>query len=224
MPPGSNITVEISTNYAAIGHCYTCQPDRYYPQPLVQLAQQWTALPADFLTAHRPYDINSGWTPAPATSQAGVPNAPVFNVTPQTISTGLLLFMAALKSEDFRNWIGSDNVKWLQNQGHDALVKKAEVREFLALARPFTSPAPHSWQSLFFPVAVDGTVQQARLFVKRDRKQGNKQDGKGGEDTRFVVEVDLSQLGELQMDGFVRKRENEVQFDMMIRSLTPLSE
>jgi hypothetical protein len=62
-----------------------------------------------------------------------------------------------------------------------------------------------------------------RLFVKRDRKQqGANQQEKKSDDTRFVVEVDLTQLGELQLDGFVRKQEKDVQFDLVLRSLTPL--
>ena len=36
------------------------------------------------------------------------------------------------------------------------------------------------------------------------------------------MEVDLTQLGEMQMDGFVRRQESGVQFDLIIRSLQPL--
>ena len=66
-------------------------------------------------------------------------------------------------------------------------------------------------------------MQQVRLFVKRDRKNQPGSPQEKSEDTRFVLEVDLSQLGELQLDGFVRTQPREVQFDMVIRSLLPLS-
>jgi hypothetical protein len=76
----------------------------------------------------------------------------------------------------------------------------------------------------FFPIAVASELQQTRLFVKRDRKQ-KENNGilSNEENTRFVLEMDLSQLGEIQMDGFVRNQNNKVQFDLIIRSLTKLS-
>ncbi len=145
-----------------------------------------------------------------------------YRAATQNIPVGLMLFMAALRGGDFGNWLGENNAKWLENQGQDALVKKADG-EFTLLARQFTETQPQHWQPLFFPVAVGGELQQARLFVKRDRKESGGKSAKKNDDTRFVVEMELSQLGEMQMDGFVRKSGADVQFDLVIRSLTPLS-
>src|SRR5690606_24994642 len=75
---------------------------------------------------------------------------------------------------------------------------------------------------LFFPVAVDGHWEQVRMFLKRDRRQNKKLSGKADDDTRFIVEMSLSQLGELQLDGFVHREAQQVQFDLFIRSLSPL--
>src|SRR5262249_48602141 len=112
------------------------------------------------------------------------------------------------------------NADWLDNQGHSALLRKAGD-EFTLLARQFTEAAPNHWQALFFPVATGNEWQQVRMFVKRDRKPLGKR-AKGDEDTRFIVEVSLSHMGELQMDGFVRRQDKAVQFDLYIRSLIPL--
>ncbi|NBX04244.1 MAG: hypothetical protein EBR02_09365 [Alphaproteobacteria bacterium] len=102
-----------------------------------------------------------------------------------------------------------------------ALLDKASG-EFSALARQFTAPAPGGWQTLFFPIAVDGQLQQVRMFTKRDRKKDSEGNPKPEDDTRFVIEMELSQLGEMQMDGFVRRKPENMQFDLVIRSLTPL--
>lgn len=135
-----------------------------------------------------------------------------------------MAFLAAMKNTDFRSWLGKDNARWLDESGQEGLMKKA-VGEFMSMARQFSEAQPHHWQPLFFPVAVEGQIQQLRLFVKRDRKekQGNEASDKT-EETRFVLEVDLSQLGELQMDGFIRAKDKTLQFDLMIRSHTPLSQ
>jgi len=135
----------------------------------------------------------------------------------------LLLFASALKTGDFREWLGRGNARWLEQNGHENLLKKAEG-EFLSLARQFVDVPPQSWQSLFFPIAVDGQLQQVRLFTKRDRKEQETGDEKHSEeDTRFVLEMELTNLGQMQMDGFVRRNFDKTQFDLIIRSHAPLS-
>lgn len=143
--------------------------------------------------------------------------------SPASFPAALLGFAVALKNGDFREWLGRANAKWLEENGHETLLKKAEG-EFLSLSRQFVDAPQNSWQSLFFPVAVEGVLQQARLFVKRDKKEktvdGEK---KTEEDTRFVVEMDLTNLGQMQMDGFVRRNAQKTQFDLIIRSHQALS-
>lgn len=221
LPSASKVTFEVvslSTPAEQAGKA-TAQP-----APLTQLARQWTSLQQiTTLLAARPMTAD-----APSFALGNMPWLSGTNpgaalpISAQNMPVGLVLFVSALRGGDFGNWLGSDNIKWLREAGHDSLIRKAEG-EFLSMGRQFTEAQPGHWQPLFFPVAVHGEVQQARLFVKRDRKQGkNQQGGKESEDTRFVVEVDLSQLGEMQMDGFVRKQEKEVHFDLVIRSLMAL--
>ena len=150
--------------------------------------------------------------------------------------TALLNFAAALKTGNFQEWLGQKNAKWLVDNGHENLLKKASS-EFASLSRQFTNSTPQTpanstqsqhWQSLFFPIAVDGQLQQARLFVKRDKEQQQGNNGqKTEEDTRFVLEMDLTHTGQMQMDGFVRRSNNSgagnTQFDLVIRSHQPIS-
>ena len=195
------------------------------PAPLTELAQQWSSIQQIFtLLAGRPtatgLDSPAPFNDTPSTYTATAHATPA-NTPAPSISTALLTFLSALRKNDFDNWLGADNIRLLQSQGHDDLLKKAQA-EFSQLGRQLTQSQPGHWQPLFFPVAVDGNIQQLRLFIKRDRKQSNTQDTKKQEDTRFVIEVDLTQLGELQMDGFVRTQDKELQFDMVIRSLSGL--
>jgi len=221
IPLGSNVTFQITTVSPPVTSDI---PANSKPAPLLELAQQWTSLQRIF--------TQLGSMPTPtgleglllAPSAQSHPGGLVPEVTGQAISNGLLLFIAAMRGGNFRSWLGEDNARWLDDHGNMNLQKKAEA-EFVGLSRHYAEATSHHWQPLFFPVAVDGILQQVRLFVKRDRKQqgANPADPKADEDTRFVVEVDLTQLGELQMDGFIRKQEKSLQFDMIIRSLTPLT-
>lgn len=191
-------------------------PQTTAPAPIAEIARQWDSLQqiAQLLPAQS----------VPMLLAA----SPGAAVTPREISSGLLFFVVALKGGNFRNWLGNDNVQWLQNNGHEALVKKAEA-EFTGMSRAFTeAPVPgqpqQPWQTLIFPFAAYGAWQQARIFVKRDREPEKKQAGKKQGDTRFIVELTLTQLGEMQMDGFVRRKKETTEFDLFIRSHTPLSQ
>lgn len=198
------------------------------PAPLTQLARSAGALSNIFTllsglgTADALSFVNQN-IPTIGQSPTGVNNAESQS-TSHNLMASMLTFTAALRSGDFRQWLGRGNAKWLENNGHENLLKKAEG-EFLSLARQFVDTPARGWQSLFFPIAVAGELQQTRLFVKRDRKQ--KESGgrlANEEDTRFVLEMDLSQLGEMQMDGFVRNNNKNIQFDLIIRSNTALSQ
>ncbi|MCE2926784.1 MAG: hypothetical protein LW823_03960 [Rickettsiales bacterium] len=141
--------------------------------------------------------------------------------TPQQMMAGLIFFVSALKGGDFRDWLGHDSADWLIRNGHESLLKRAEG-EFITIARHYTDAPTQSWNMLLFPFMFQGEIHQVRLFTKRDKKEGKSQQGKQQGDTRFVIELDLTQLGEMQLDGFVRKEEEKLEFDLMVRSLMPL--
>lgn len=231
LPIGSNVTFEIEQiktpdilEKTSNQQLVTSNP--LAPTPLTHLARTPGALSNIFTllsglqTSGALNFINNN---IPTIGQQATIQNPSAQNEQHNIFTPLFKFAAALKSGDFREWLGKANSKWLEDNGHENLLKKAEG-EFMSLARQFVDAPPRGWQSLFFPIAVAGELQQTRLFVKRDRKQKeNNGTYSNEENTRFVLEMDLSQLGEMQMDGFVRNQNNKVQFDLIIRSLTKLS-
>lgn len=133
----------------------------------------------------------------------------------------VLSYVSAIKTGNFRDWLGRGNIAALEDKGYGALIRKAEG-EFLSIARQFNEPQQGQWQSLFFPVAVAGEVPQVRAFIKREKKKNEQDKPTGEEDTRFILEMELSQLGELQMDGLVKRKDDQLKFDLIIRSHEPL--
>lgn len=195
------------------------------PAPITELAQQWNSLQQVVTLL-----AGSGSAPGLDALLASIPgslpvagrtaNSAAPPLTAQSITSSLFVFLSALQNGDLTRWLGADAVRQLRDQGHDDVLKKLQS-EFTGLTKQFTQNPENHWQPLFFPLIVEGNVQQVRIFTKRDRKQGASADRKE-EDTRFVIELDLSQLGELQMDGFVRRQGKEINFDMVIRSLSGL--
>jgi hypothetical protein len=58
-------------------------------------------------------------------------------------------------------------------------------------------------------------VRPLRLYLKRREKSRR---NAAGESARFVLEFELSRLGALQLDGFVRPR----RFDLLLRTKSPM--
>lgn len=196
------------------------QPISTQPAPLLELATGWTSLQQLLDVLANRFGLTAG-LPLSIPGLYTAPQAqPAF--TPRDVGPGILLFLSMLRGGDLREWLGTTNAEWLEKNGYGNLLKKAQ-NEFASLGAQYAEPKASGWQALFFPVAVDGMLQQVRLFTKRDRKQRQPGEPEKPDDTRFVLELDLTQLGELQLDGFVRKHPREVQFDMVIRSLLPLS-
>ncbi len=77
------------------------------------------------------------------------------------------------------------------------------------------------WRLFFIPIHDGDQLQQLRLFLRNGGQDGDGGPGQDDEDpTRFVVEVEMSHLGDLQLDGLVREK----RLDLILRSRAPLPE
>ena len=73
------------------------------------------------------------------------------------------------------------------------------------------------WRIFTLPVLDEGAVQPIRLYLRAgDDANGNWSEERGA---RFVVDLDLSRLGPLQLDGLVRRG----RFDLVLRSHIPVT-
>lgn len=179
------------------------------PASLAELSNQWNSLKeaAAILSQYNPAIAQQILTQA--IPQPG----------PQMAAT-TLFFLSALRGGDVKQWLGKQAVEILENMNRGDLLQKLSS-EFTMLRQFFTdSPAPN-WQAAFVPVMDGQELQQARLYIKKQPPEQSSKDGGG---TRFIMEVELSHLGTLQLDGFVRKQQQSTLFDLVLRSHIPLSE
>lgn len=136
----------------------------------------------------------------------------------------MMSFLHALRSGDPRAWPGDATLRALERAGprgaHLAAQISGEVSE---LARRAGSDGGE-WRSLPLPWNLDGKVDRISLVTRRqdtDEKEGKDRKRKGG-GTRFVINLSLSRLGDMQLDGMFRKEARS--FDLMIRTLRPVPE
>jgi len=179
------------------------------PATLTELASSWQSL-KDIVTL---VDNSS-----PTAANALLARLP--QVGPDFASSSTA-FIATLLQGNTRKLLGDDTVDILHQNGRADLIEKFSA-EVANLSSSFTA-APQrqtaGWQTLFLPFVYQEALQQARVYVKRDAPKKERASSKNSTaDTRFVVEVDLSEIGPLQMDGLVRKKEQTTAFDLVIRS------
>jgi hypothetical protein len=137
---------------------------------------------------------------------------------PRLAST-ILYFLQALSGGDLRGWLGGQAAGTLERAGRGDLL--ARLNSDLVQLGRLSETAGSEWRFLPIPL-FDGTpVQQLRLFLRRRRAA---QGGDGAEDgdgaTRFILDVELSRIGDMQLDGLVRDR----RFDLILRTRHPLSD
>lgn len=207
LPPGSRVAFDIVS--------------RGLPQPAAEAPPPAAASPATL--AH-------GW-PAlqealqvlqDAAAQPLAPgHGPAMDMVPQPgprLASGLLFFLSALSAGDLGRWLGGQALQGLRHAGRDSLVQRL-TQDFGQLGR-MADAAPGDWRLLAMPIVNGQHVEQLRLWLRQHRDEDRrKSQRRGREATRFILEVELSELGDLQLDGLVHVK----RFDLMLRSRRSLS-
>ena len=134
------------------------------------------------------------------------------------LAAGLASFIRARLSDKPAAWPSAELRQALQSAGRPELVAKLE-QGFAELARaaPATSQ-DGQWKTIVLPLLDEQALHQARLAIRRDPGKGDQpKDGKPAS-VHFLLDVELSRMGAMQLDGLVRGK----RFDLMLRTHKPL--
>lgn len=145
---------------------------------------------------------------------------------PRLVPTALF-FMAALKMGLAENWLGAQSLQALRDSGNAKTADKLS-RDFTRIGDQAGERLPGDWRGISLPLLHDAQLSQIQFFVRRHRDDEDGGNG-GGETTRFLVNLNLSRLGDMQLDGLLRKLPGQMpgllekRLDMVIRSGARLS-
>lgn len=125
------------------------------------------------------------------------------------------------KGAEARRWIGEPAARLLEAEGRSEVLSALDG-DFKALGRQAAEPLQGDWRAWSLPFSDGQEVSRIRLFV---RDAGDEEDGTGdgrpgGKAQRFVLDLELSRLGPIQLDGLVRDR----RFDLILRMREPFPE
>ena len=200
LPPGTQVAVSLPA------------PPPAAEQPFDALrGRDWPAL-QDAL------DVLARTDPAGARTLA---NAILPQVNPRLAAT-LLAFAGHVKKGDARSWLGEPAAQALESLGRRELVEKLG-EDFKQLAQQASEPLPGDWRAYSIPFSDGTELSRINLYVRHPDAEEVDEDGENAAGSsaranRFLIDLTLSRLGELQLDGLVRPG----RFDLILRTHLPL--
>ncbi|MCR9257481.1 MAG: hypothetical protein NXI16_15440 [Alphaproteobacteria bacterium] len=153
----------------------------------------------------------------PAAAQNVVQNA-IARPGPQ-LTGAMLFFMTALRGGDARQWLGETANRLLERSpvGKAALDQLGD--DFSNLTRVGRDQNGVDWRAFYIPLYDGEQYDQLRLYL-RQPADGENENGESRGGARFLMDVTLTKLGPLQLDGLVRDK----RVDLMLRTARPLPE
>ncbi|MGQ9368840.1 hypothetical protein [Azospirillum sp. A39] len=135
------------------------------------------------------------------------------------LGAALSFFLAAVRGGSGRAWLGEEAASALDRAGHGDVLSRLD-REFRGLRQQAAEPPPGDWRPYLVPMFDGQAMTPLQLHVRplHDEEDAGGPREVGDRGSRFLIEVELSRLGPLQLDGMVRDR----RFDLILRSRTAL--
>jgi len=130
----------------------------------------------------------------------------------------LIGFMGAAAAGDARAWLGPTASKALEKAGKKDLIDKLDG-DLKTMGRMAGETQAGDWRAQVVPFYDGHEIQQIRMFMKRNKrrdKDGKEQQGS----TRVLVDMSLSALGDMQIDGLIQQK----RFDMILRTRFPVTD
>jgi len=130
-----------------------------------------------------------------------------------TLAANIILLLAAIRGGDIKNWFGDAPVRALQRIKPELMSRLRD--DFTQIGRLSDDNISSDWRAFPVPFLNGEAIEQIRLYMKRNSE--NKDDEQVPDNgARFVLDLDLTNLGRLQLDGLVRT--DKKQFDLIIRT------
>lgn len=135
------------------------------------------------------------------------------------------IFMKALDKGNARDLIKEPVVTGLGKAGGKAVAERL-LADLDRVEKDASEPvvADGQWRAFTMPLFDQGSIDPVRLYVRQPVNPDDGSPAKAvdrGQEHRFVVDLDLSRLGRMQMDGLVQRTDKR--FDLIIRVERPFT-
>ncbi len=159
----------------------------------------------------------------PATAQAFsniMPNP----AAPANLGSAAMFFLSAMRSGDVQSWLGERAADIIKRAGKSELITRLSG-EFSALSRTSSDANTGEWRSLTLPLSWQNEIYKMDIHYRKEGDGSDDDEQKGGSKTRFVMDLNLSQMGKIQLDGlFIGNKYGAGRLDLILRTKQGFSE
>ena len=155
---------------------------------------------------------------APPVAQAFSAMIPAPAAAPANVAPAALFFIAAIRGGDVQSWLGEKAVQALRNAGRGNTITQLG-NDMASIARAAAEPNSDGWRMMALPMMWHNEIHKMRVAYKRDDSQSDETLAQGGKPLRFVIDIDLNALGDVQLDALFKPD----RLDMIVRSAQTFS-
>lgn len=156
----------------------------------------------------------------PQTAQAFV-NMTLAPSAPQNMGSIAMFFIAALRSGDLQGWLGSNAVSALKKAGKQSLMNTIRQEGF---SHSSIDSIGQEWRSSSLPLSWDSEIHKIVLHMREEHHENAKDQEKSKNHTRFVLDLNLSNIGPVQIDALHKKQSGSPdKLDLALRTQSAFS-
>lgn len=163
-------------------------------------------------------DVQQAVAQLSASSAQVISNITPSPANPAQFTPAALFFLSAVRSGDIGGWLGEKTMEILRNNGRSNLLSRLTSESGL-LSRLAAEPLSQEWRALPLPLMWDNEMQKVTLFYRREDGGADAEEN-GHKQTRFIFDLNLSQMGPVQVDGLFREK----RLDVILRTEQRFSE
>lgn len=167
---------------------------------------------ATFL-AQRAHETAAGTSTTPGATSMPLP-IPQAN---SHLAQNLMSVSSALGDGNIRSWLGELANTLEQDQPN--LFQRLND-EFAQLARLAAEPRTDDWRTTLLPFFAGASMEPVQMHLRGEKQPKGEKKKEGG--SRFIIDLQLSNLGRFQLDGFMKDRGETKNFDLIVRTDAPL--
>ncbi len=159
---------------------------------------------------------------SPQAAQNLLLQSPNINNPAMKMEPAILFFLIAARSGDIASWLGDKATEMLRTSGKSDALNKM-LRDFTGLSHSSREAGSQAvtpeWRSAPIPLFAYNEAHKIMLHYKYDDEAQGDDKSERKKSMRFLIDLDLNRMGDVQLDGFAQKD----RLDLIVRTQKPLS-
>ena len=136
---------------------------------------------------------------------------------PAQMGAAAIVFIAAVKSGNFDLLLGDKKMEMLQQAGRRSIL--SSMTQDTARAGAPEPAVQSDWRAVPLPMYWDNEIHKITLYTRNENQSAN-QDQNGEGQTRFIFDLNLTRMGDVQIDGLIKDK----RLDLILRTQNAFSE